>query len=67
MAYKVILTFVAEAESEEVLERYVDSLAWEIAEREGFLLDNREIREVPVPLPGSYRTLREADLSRRSG
>jgi hypothetical protein len=62
MAYKVTLTYLVEADSEETLERYVDSLAYDIAERESFYLDNREIQRVDVPLPGSYRTLYEGDL-----
>jgi hypothetical protein len=63
MAYKVTLTFVVGADSEETLERYVDALAYEIAESEGFLLDNREIREIDVPLTGSYRTVHRHDLT----
>ena len=62
MAYKVTLTFLVEAESEEVLERYVDRLAYDIASRESFFLDNREIRHVDTPVPGSFRKVTEADL-----
>jgi hypothetical protein len=62
MAYKVTLTYIVEADSEEVLERYVDSLAYDIAERESFFLDNREIQRIGVPLPGSYRTLHDGEL-----
>jgi len=60
--YRVTLTFVVEAESEEILERYVDRLAFDIARRENFLLDNRTIGEIETPVPGSYKTVREADL-----
>jgi hypothetical protein len=62
VAYKVILTFLVDAESEEILERYVDRLAYDIARRENFLLDNREIRAVETPVPGSFRTVGESDL-----
>jgi hypothetical protein len=60
--YKVTITFLVDAESEEILERYVDRFAYDIAARENFLLDNREILEVDVPVPGSYRTISAADL-----
>lgn len=62
MPYRVTLTFVVEAESEEILERYVDRLAYDVAARERFLLDNREIHPCETPVPGSYRTVTEADL-----
>ena len=62
MAYQVTLTFLTEAESEEALERYVDGLAYEIAQREGFYLENRTIDEVAVHLPGSFRTVGNGDL-----
>jgi hypothetical protein len=62
MAYEVSLTFLVEAESEEILERYVDMLAFDIAEREGFLLDNRTIGERDVHLPGTYRSIGAGDL-----
>ncbi|MCC6222909.1 MAG: hypothetical protein IT201_05390 [Thermoleophilia bacterium] len=62
MPYRVTLVFVVEAESEEILERYVDRLAYDVATRERFLLDNREIRTCDTPLPGSYRTVTEDDL-----
>jgi len=62
MAYKVTLTFLVEAESEEILERYVDRFAFDVARRENFLLDNRTIELVPTPVPGSFRVVRDADL-----
>jgi hypothetical protein len=62
VAYKVTLTFLVESESEEILERYVDRLAYDIASRESFLLDNREILRVEMPVPGSFRTITEDDL-----
>lgn len=62
MAYQVTITFVTEADSEEALERYVDRLAYDIAERENFYLENRTISEVDLHLPGSYRTITGADL-----
>lgn len=62
MAYQVTLTFITEADSEETLERYIDRLAYDLAERENFYLENRTIEEVPVHLPGSYRTITQADL-----
>ncbi len=62
MPYKVTLTFLVEADSEEILERYVDRLAYDVAGRENFLLDNREIHAVETPLPGSFRTITEDDL-----
>jgi hypothetical protein len=33
-----------------------------VASRERFMLDNREIRAVGTPLPGSFRTITEDDL-----
>jgi hypothetical protein len=62
VSYKVTITFLVEAESEEILERYVDGLVYDLASRENFLLDNREILEVGMPVPGSYRKITEADL-----
>lgn len=67
MAYEVSFTFIVEAESEEILERYVDMLAYDIAEREGFLLDNRTIREREIHLPGSYRCITARDLPYAGG
>lgn len=61
MSYEVTLTFLVQADSEDVLERYVDRVAFELAEREGFLLDNRTVRALDVPLTGSYRTITAAD------
>lgn len=65
MAYEVTITFLAKADSEETLERYVDQLAYDIAQREGFFLDNRVIAERDVPLPGSYRIITADDLPYR--
>jgi hypothetical protein len=62
VAYRVTITFLVEAESEEILERYVDRLAYDVASRESFLLDNREIRHVDTPVPGSFRRVTEGDL-----
>ncbi len=64
MAYQVTITFLTESDSEETLERYIDRLAYDIAERENFYLENRTIDEVTVSLPGSYRTITQADLPR---
>ena len=62
MAYKVTLTFLIEAESEEILERYVDRFAYDVARRENFLLDNRTIEHVPTPAAGSFKVVRDSDL-----
>ncbi|MFN8185567.1 MAG: hypothetical protein U0R69_00660 [Gaiellales bacterium] len=62
MAYQVTITFLVDADSEETLERYVDRLVYDVAERENFYLENRRIDEVSVPLPGAYRTITKADL-----
>jgi hypothetical protein len=62
MAYEVTISFLVEADSEETLERYVDRLAYDIAKRENFLLDNRTIESVATPVPGSFRTITDGDL-----
>lgn len=62
MAYQVTITFLMEADSEETLERYIDRLAYDVAERENFYLENRTIDEVSVHLPGAYRTITKDDL-----
>jgi hypothetical protein len=62
MAYRVTITFLVDAESEDVLERYMDRLAYDIAQRETFFLDNREIEQVDTPVEGRFRTLTADDL-----